>query len=94
MSLYVLYICLSSFFKLPLFIQLKSQRLADCNTSKSINALVAAADYLHRVYFVAYPLNCTRLNLDISVRLDPVQVTGDPGEASRVFQLTTSCGSK
>ena len=63
-------------------------------TSKSINALMAAADYLHRVYCVAYSLKCTRRNQDISVRLDPVQVTGDPGEASRVFQLTTSCGSK
>jgi len=63
-------------------------------TSKSINALVAAVDYSRRVYCVAYPLKCTRRNLEISVRLDPVQETGDSGEASRVFQLTTSCGSK
>jgi hypothetical protein len=85
---------LSSFFKFPLFNRFKARRLTDCNTSSSTNGTVTAADYSHHVSLVAYQLRCTGRNLDISACLDPVQVTGDPDKASRVFQITTNCGSE
>jgi hypothetical protein len=77
---FFLSLSLSSFFKFPLFIRFKAQRLTDCNTSSSTNGTVTAADYSHHVSLVAYQLRRTGRNLDISACLDPVQVTGDPAK--------------
>jgi hypothetical protein len=91
----VFYTCfLSWFFKPQLLILFRSQRLTDCRTTNTTNAVVAATRYSRRIYCADVTLNFTWRYLDLADCLDPVQVTCDPGEACRISQLTTSRSGK